>query len=248
MISPKHVDNVKEFLLELFFPSFCLGCQKEGTLLCYDCQSTLEISEYHYCLCNKNPLRLPPGQTNNGKCQSCQDRKLSGLYFALPYQEKFLTKKLIYQFKYEPYIKNLAKSLAGILAEHLEITGKNIDPIWENSILVPVPMELKKQKNRGYNQAQELARELGQMLNVPLAAGNLVKIKATLPQMELSAKDRQNNLKNAFFLKNPKEIQGKKVFLVDDVYTTGATMEECANVLRTQGAQQVWGIAIAREG
>ncbi|MSU60538.1 MAG: ComF family protein [Candidatus Staskawiczbacteria bacterium] len=237
----------KEFLLELFFPSFCLGCKKEGTFLCYDCKSTLEISEYNYCLCNKDPLRLP-AEEKNGKCGRCRNKKLSGLYSALPYKEKFLTRKLIYQFKYQPYIKSLSKPLAEILIEHFVLAKNNTEDIWENSILIPVPLEIKRLKNRGYNQSEAVGKELGHMLNVPLTAGNLVKIKKTLPQMELSAKDRQENLKDAFAIKNPQEITNKKIFLVDDVYTTGATMEECAKTLKEAGAKQVWGIVIAREG
>ena len=240
-------DIIKKFLAELFFPSFCLGCQKEGTYLCQDCTSTLEISQYNYCLCNKNPLRLPPAGTN-GKCQRCQNKKLSGLYFSLPYKEKFLTRKLIYQFKYQPYIKSLAKNLAGILIEHFIITSKNTDQIWQDSFLVPVPMERKKLKRRGYNQAEELAKELAKTLKIPVISNNLIKIKVTLPQIKLSAKDRQENQKNAFLVKTPAELKNKKIFLVDDVYTTGSTMEECANVLRTSGVKQVWGISIAREG
>lgn len=240
-----HVDKIKNFLQELLFPAFCLGCQKEGTYLCDDCRSTLDISEFTYCLCNKHPLRLPD---NKGTCQRCRDKKLSGFYFALPYQEKFLTRKLIYQFKYEPFIKSLAKPLADILAQHFVVTGKNINEIWENSVLVAVPMELKKMKNRGYNQAEELAQELSAIVKIPLISNNLVKIKKTAPQMTLSAKDRAENLKGAFAVKNAAELQGKKVFLVDDVYTTGSTMEECARVLKNAGVKSVWGIAIAREG
>ncbi len=240
--------KVKNFLLELFFPSFCLGCQREGSYLCDDCKATLEISEYNYCLCSKNPLRLPHSETK-GKCNRCQDKKLSGLYFALAYQEKALTRKLIYQFKYEPYrIKSLAKPLAKILAEHLILTKKNTEQIWENSVLIPVPMEIKKQKDRGYNQAQALAKELGHLINVPSITANLVKIKKTAPQMKLSAKDRAENLRDAFLVKNPAEIYDKKVFLIDDVYTTGATMEECTTQLLISGAKSVWGIAIARDG
>ncbi len=246
MIHPKHVDKMMSFLLELFFPSFCLGCQKEGVLLCQDCNSTLEISEYNYCLCSK-PLRLPTG-SRSGKCQNCQDKKLAGLYFALPYKEKFLTKKLIYQFKYKPYLKTLAKDLDSILVEHLVLAKNNTEDIWENSVLIPVPMDMKKMKNRGYNQSAELAKELSKTLKIPVILGNLVKIRQTLPQMELSAKDRQENLKGAFFVKNAPEIKNKKIFLVDDVYTTGATMEECATVLRTAGTKQVWGIVLSREG
>ncbi len=243
MITFKGVDNVRDFLLDIFFPKFCLGCKKEGSFLCYDCKSTLDISEYNYCLCQKFPIRLPAA--DQGKCSRCQDKKLSGLYFALPYKEKLLTKKVIYQFKYEPHLKGLAKDLAEIIVEHLFLVGKNN---LKDCILTPVPMELSKQKRRGYNQSEELAKELGHALNVPTIMNNLVKIKKTSSQTELSAKERQENVKNAFATKNPAEIAGKKIFLVDDVYTTGSTMEECARVLRDAGAKSVWGITIAREG
>lgn len=238
---------IKNFLLELFFPSFCLGCKKEGFYLCQDCQSTLEISEYNYCLCNSNPLRLLAG-SQKGKCPSCQDKKLAGLYSALPYKEKALTSKLIHQFKYPPRIKELAKVLANILIEHFVLTKNNTEKIWQNSFLVPVPIEKKRLKSRGYNQAEELAKELAKIVKLPVIKDSLIKIRATMPQIKLSAKKRQENLKNAFLIKNPERIQGKKIFLVDDVYTTGATMEECARVLREAGAKSVWGIAVAREG
>lgn len=240
-------NRVKNFFLELFFPSFCFGCSKEGTLLCYDCKSTLEISEYNYCLCSKNPLRLPP-DSKNGKCSRCQDNKLSGLYFALPYKEKSLTRKLIHHFKYDPYIKSLANNISEIILEHLVLAQNMTPQIWENSIIIPVPLEIKRWKNRGYNQSEELGQMIGQALNVPLITGNLVKIRQTEPQMKLSAKERQENIKGAFAIKNPAQITGKKIFLIDDVYTTGSTMTECAKVLKEAGAKQVWGIAIAREG
>ena len=132
--------------------------------------------------------------------------------------------------------------------EHFVLAKNNTENIWNESILIPVPMEKKKMKNRGYNQSEELAKELSKILQIPLSLNNLIKIKQTLPQIKLSAKERQENLKNAFSINNPEELKNKKIFLVDDVYTTGSTMEECAKTLKESGAKQVWGIAIAREG
>lgn len=243
-------NKIKKFSLNLLFPKFCLGCQKEGVYLCDDCRALLDISEFDYCLCDK-PTRLLPGDPKDkpiGKCNRCRDKKLSGLYFALPYKEKELTRKLIYQFKYSPYLIDLAKTLASILVEHFVLSGKNINNIWKDSILVPVPLDIKKIKTRGYNQSEELAKELSKTLKITVASNVLLKIKSTKVQMELSKKERERNLENAFQIKNPEEILGKKIFLVDDVYTTGSTMEECARVLLQTGAKSVWGIAIAREG
>lgn len=224
-----YINKFKEFLLNLFFPSFCLGCQKEGTYLCQDCKATLEISEHSHYICNKN------------------SQNLFGLYFALPYKERALTRKLIHQFKYQPYIKDLAKTLAGLLIEHLVRSGENTDEIWQNSVLIPIPLDKNKLKSRGYNQAEELAKELSKILKVPVISDILVKIKSTRAQVELSAEKRQENIKNAFGVKDPAEIKNKKIFLVDDVYTTGSTMEECAKMLKEAGAKSVWGITIARE-
>jgi competence protein ComFC len=244
------VDNVKhktkEFFLDLLFPKFCLGCKKEGSYLCADCRALLDIAEFDYCLCDTKPARLPPEQ-KSGKCQRCQNKKLSGLYFALPYKEKQLTRKLIYQFKYQPYLKDLAETLASILIEHFVISGKNTDEIWDNGVLVPVPLDKKKLKLRGYNQAEELSKELSKILQIPVVSNNLIKINPTKPQMELSKSEREKNLENAFAIKNPAGFAGKKIFLVDDVYTTGSTMEECAKVLKKNEVKNVWGIAIARE-
>jgi competence protein ComFC len=235
----------KEFILDLLFPKFCLSCQKEGTYLCDDCRGLLDISEYNYCLCDK-PTRLLLGE-KSGKCSRCQNKKLSGLYFALPYKEKQLTKKLIYQFKYKPYLKDLAETLSSILIEHFVLARNNTNEIWNNSILIPVPLDKTKLKLRGYNQSEELAKQLSKVLQVPVISNNLIKIKSTKPQMELSKKEREKNLEDAFQIKNPAELAGKKVFLVDDVYTTGSTMAECANVLKNSGIKHVWGIVLARE-
>lgn len=246
----KGVDKFNHFLMELLFPSFCFGCQKEGTFLCLDCRSLLDISEHSYCLCNKNPFRLAPltQGKSSGKCHSCKDKKLSGLYSALPYQEKSLTRKLIYQFKYKPYVKSLAPVLASLIVEHLFLAQKNTEAIWQNSVLVPAPLYKSDVKSRGYNQAEELAKELSKVVQVPVISGVLEKIKKTESQKNLSAEERGENLRGAFAVKNTEALKGKKVFLIDDVYTTGSTMEECADVLRTYGVKGVWGLVIAREG
>jgi ComF family protein len=237
---------VDKFLLNLLFPKFCLGCQKEGIYLCQDCRSLLEILETNYCLCDK-PIDLGLN-FEKGKCQRCRDKKLSGLYFALPFKEKLLTKKLIYQFKYKPYLKNLAATLASILAEHFIKTNKNTNKTWENSALIPVPLSVQKFKERGYNQSEELAKELAKIVKIPVFSDVLIKTKNTKPQMELNKSEREKNLLDAFAIKNPEKISGLKIFLVDDVYTTGSTMQECATVLQNGGAKSVWGIALAREG
>ena len=244
------MDNFKDFLLNLIFPKFCLGCQKEGIYLCDDCRHVLDINEFNYCLCDNMPNRLPQNQTS-GKCSRCQNKNLSGIYSALSYKQQ-LVKKLIYQFKYQPYLKDLSQTLASIVVECLFLAGKNTEEVWQNSILIPVPTDKKKLKNRGYNQSKELAEELSKILKIPVVTDTLIKIKPTKPQMELNKIEREKNLLDAFCintnLAKSDLTKFSKIFLVDDVYTTGSTMEECAIILENSGAKNIWGIVVAREG
>lgn len=230
--------KIKKFILDLFFPKSCFLCQKEGSYLCEDCLSTLDILENSFCLCEE-PKRLPEA----GKCRSCQNRKLNGLYFSASYQNN-LIKNLIHQFKYEPYIKELATPLSSLIITHFLSTQKSFNP--ENFVLVPVPLTKKKLKQRGFNQAEEIAKELSKNFKIPLIKNCLFKIKETLPQIELAAEARKENLKGAFLVKDEEYVKGKKILLVDDVYTTGSTMEECTKVLRGAGTKEVWGVVVAR--
>jgi competence protein ComFC len=229
---------IKNFLLEIFFPKFCFRCQREGSYLCQDCLATLDVLENVFCLC-QNPSRLPLV----GKCRKCTSLHLNGLYFAVSYKNS-LVKTLIHQFKYEPYIKELANSLALLIITHFNLIQKEFSP--ENHILVPVPLTKNKLKKRGFNQSEEIAKKLSRNLNISVVADCLIKEKETSAQMELAREERLKNIKGAFSVLNPEKIRGKKILLVDDVYTTGATMEECARVLKRAGAQEVWGVAVAR--
>lgn len=224
--------KTKTFFEDLFFPKFCLGCSREGYFLCQDCRHILDILEVSFSTKNKH---------------------LDGLYFALSYKENKLCQKLIHCFKYPPYLKALAPVLAGILIEHFVKIGQNTDQVWENSVLIPVPLHAKKLSERGYNQSGELAKELSPILKIPVLTDVLVKIKETKSQIGLGGKAREKNLLGVFSLtktENPCEsrLHGfSKIFLVDDVYTTGSTMQECAKILKKGGAKSVWGIALARE-
>jgi ComF family protein len=213
---------IKKFLLDLFFPKFCFGCQKEGSYLCQDCLSVLEISSCHQKYSTKN---------------------LADLYFALPYQNP-LVKKLIQKFKYKPFIKELAENLASLIITHLQLLDNK--PNFTNFILIPIPLNEKRLKWRGFNQAEEISKELSKFLKLPLISNCLVRVKNSYPQVELTAEARKENVKDTFFCQNKEEIFGKKILLVDDVYTTGATMEEAARVLKKSGAKEVLGIVVAR--
>ncbi|MBI2577938.1 MAG: ComF family protein [Candidatus Wildermuthbacteria bacterium] len=180
---------------------------------------------------------------------------LSGLFYAASYTES-LIQRTIKKYKYEPFIKDLSSSLAFLIISHLMLADKPILPIFSAAktntiktseyLLVPVPLHKKRLRWRGFNHAELLAKELSLGLAIPLAANLLVKTKATLAQAELSEKERKTNVKDAFRVISPSSVKNKNILLVDDVYTTGSTLRECAKVLKKAGAFRIFGIVAAR--
>lgn len=235
--------RIKNQILDLLLPQFCLKCNKEGFLICPDCFSLIDINPFQYCPFCSIPNRV----TQSGKCQSHQNFKLNGLFSACDYKNS-LAKKMLFLFKYEPYIKNLAFPLASLIISHFALAEKQT--IFKNpeAVFMPVPLFKRKEKMRGYNQSAIIAEILSAYYQVPIQKNNLVKVKNTKSQTEFSKQERERNIVNAFVVRSSDLINGKTIFLVDDVFTTGSTMEECAKILKANGAKKVYGIVVAREG
>lgn len=113
--------------------------------------------------------------------------------------------------------------------------------------IVPVPLHPRRLRERGYNQSGLLARELGKLTNLPVLQDGLIRTKEARPQVKASdVEERRRNVANAFVCQNEK-VSGKQIILVDDVCTSGATLESCALALKNKGAVGVWGLTLARE-
>lgn len=234
---------LKNFLIHILFPQFCLNCKREGVLVCEDCLSSIDLSEFNYCPFCQTPKRV----FEEGTCPSHRKMKLSGLFSATSYQNP-LVKKLVSKFKYEPFLKNLTSPLTSLIIAHFLLSeNKLISQNKEDSVFLSVPLAKFRERWRGFNQTALIAQALSKFYKIPLLNNNLIKIKQTQPQVELKREEREKNIRGVFTVKNPQEIQGKRVFLVDDVFTTGSTMEECARILRKAGCREVWGIVVARE-
>ncbi len=200
----------------------------------------LDLLFPQFCLkCKKEGFLICPD------CLSLIDINQKG-FSAVSYQDP-LVKKMILLFKYEPYIKNLAMPLAYLIISHFALMEKRPSASSGQAIFMPVPITNKKLKQRGYNQSALIAKILSLYYQMPFSGNNLIKIKDTKNQADLNKEQRQENIKNAFLIKNPELITGKIVYLVDDVYTTGATMCECARILKIAGTSNVHTITIARE-
>jgi len=232
--------RLKELFLDILFPKFCLNCEREGSYLCSDCQSLIDIMDRQYC-----PFCFPPKVVFDGKtCSYCrQNKNLSGLFFAASY-DNFIVKKLIHQFKYQPYLKKLAEPLSCLIITYLNIINKT--DFFNDFVLLAVPAHKRKLKQRGFNPAKEIAKEISGFLKIPIIENGLTKIKQTPAQVELKKEERGRNILGVFSCPNPDLIKDKKILLVDDVFTTGATMEECARVLQAASAKEVWGMVVAR--
>lgn len=236
----KFVSSLKNFILDILFPRFCLNCSKEGNYLCPDCASLISISDRQYCPFCSEPKIVFGGRT----CPRCRrTKKLSGLYYATSYAD-FLPRKIIKKFKYEPFAKELAEPLSSLIISYLINLNKLAD--FADFFTIPIPSHRKKLKQRGFNPAEEIGKKITKVLKIPLLNEVLVKTKPTAAQADLQREERLENIKGVFHCQRPELIAGKKILLIDDVFTTGATMEECATELKKAGAKEVWGMAVAR--
>ena len=227
-------DWLKQQATELFFPGFCVGCGKEGAFVCSLCRTSLPYLRGAVCGCCGRPA------TNADKCAECRSLPLQVDGIRAPFSFDGIVRSAIHYLKYRR-IRALAKPLAEYLYACIQDNGIRAE------VLVPVPLHPRKLKERGYNQAELLACELGKLTGWPVEATLLVRIKDAPPQARTtSAQERRQNVKGAFACKG-RLLQGKAVLLVDDVCTTGATINACAEVLKNLPAASVWALTVARE-
>lgn len=218
-------------LLDLVYPPRCPGCGSLGTVLCARCQSRIEPPPTPACIRCGHPV------ATESLCPVCQatpshlDRIAASAIFAPPLREA------IHELKYNNG-RSLARPLGAHMVAYWQKRGFSAD------IIVPVPLHRARLAERGYNQAALLARVLGQATDIPLDEKAVVRHKATQQQALLNASERQENVKDAFSADD--QVTGKRIVLVDDVATTGATLEACATALRAGGATNVWAFTLAR--
>lgn len=154
-----------------------------------------------------------------------------------------MLKELILLFKYRGYEilgKEIAKFADSALADEEGLW-------WDLDALVPVPLHPKRERQRGFNQAGILSKELGRLKEIDVLKGSVVKQKNVLPQTFLSG-SRKANVAGVFRVAHPEKIKGKNLLLLDDVFTTGATLTECCEVLNKAGAKEVRALTIAQAG
>jgi len=234
------VSRLKNGLLSLFFPTICPVCKryiKDFTYLyvCPECFGKVKAGNAYTCpVCDK-PLSSP----HAGTCRECREIKKKFSYVRSAGRYEGMLKELIHCLKF--YGKKPASKIIA------EIILKRVDgQVFENiDCLVPVPLSRKAKSQRGYNQTELIAGIISSRKGIELGR-DMVKVRETLPQNKLDRKQRLRNLRGAFEVKG--DIRGKRALILDDVYTTGATMNEAAKTLLNAGAIEVRGIVAARSG
>jgi competence protein ComFC len=223
--------KIKDTLLDILFPKFCIGCGRKGKYICERCNIfTSEVEPIYF-----------------------QQEKYGLDSLISIWEYEGLMKKAIHQIKYQG-VTDIIKELVSLINIEIE-SNSGLRPV-----ITYVPMYKKREKKRGFNQAKIIAQEIAKKTNCQVVS-LLKKIKDTKPQMELKQKERLENIKGCFELslkevRPPQNLHSSfqevgplknlSVLLVDDVYTTGATMRECAKVLKKAGVKKVIGFVLAR--
>ncbi|MHC1706935.1 MAG: ComF family protein [Bacteroidales bacterium] len=214
-------------ILGLFFPRLCLACGKSlfdhEEFICNPCWMALPRTNYH--LEPENPV----AGTFWGRVW------LVDAAACFYYNRGNKVQRLIHQLKYKG-----EEELGEYLGEHYGSVLKQEDFLAGADLLIPVPLHPKKLKARGYNQSEAIARGLGSALGVRVETGQLYRVKSTSSQTRKSRYDRWENVDNIFQVHDPDQLQNKYVVVIDDVITTGSTLEACVDAL-----QRIPGIRIS---
>jgi competence protein ComFC len=225
--------RLREAILDLAFPTRCVGCGQYHTLLCDSCRRSLDY--FPATTCHGCGRALRSGVT--GLCTRCarQTPSLTGR-FAVAYTTGPL-RIAIHRLKYSDQSR-LAEPLS------LMLIGWWHDNPLPAEVIIPIPLHPRRERERGYNQAALLARQLEPAIGLPINETILTRTRDTRPQVGLGSAERQQNVAGAFTCVDS-ILAGRSVLLLDDVTTTGATLEAAAYALRAAGAREVWGLTVA---
>lgn len=229
---PRFIHNAWHAIIDLVCPRRCAGCNVAGSLWCDRCQAALVYVTPPIC------ARCGKPDTPTNLCRSCQssppafESVRSLVLFDGP------IRNAIHVFKYQR-IAALGDTLGDLLAQSWSHTAPPVD------MIVPVPLHIQRQRERGYNQSELLARRLQSTADAPLHPNALRRVRVTTSQMTLKAAQRRVNVAGAFEAE-PAQVQQQRVLLIDDVCTTSATLHACAAALKRAGAREVWGFTLAR--
>ncbi|HSQ26183.1 MAG TPA: ComF family protein [Anaerolineales bacterium] len=219
-------------ILDWIYPPHCGGCGETGSRWCQNCRSQVKLVDKNYCPTCGHVHHSP------GLCSRCASHipsfhsMRSWAFFDGP------VRNALHRLKYQGDI-----ALGEVLARPMLQLLQNLQ--WEIDCILPVPLAIDRQRKRGYNQAALLAYPLALGAGIFYGAKGLVKIKETQTQVGLTFEQRHENVEGAFRAYS-KIVKNRKVLVVDDVTTSGATIESCASAIMEAGADRVYGMTLAQ--
>ena len=231
-----NAQKLKETALDLLFPKFCISCGLEGAFLCSKCGEVLYVRGGSCFKCGKRDIA---GKT----CDSCKKKTAVRRFYAPFSYKNQVVRDLLHSYKYHR-VRELARPLADFLAAAMVRADFQTK---KEMIFIPVPLHKRRMNERGFNQAELLALALGEKFGLPVLTHALIRARYTRTQIELSDdNERRANIAGAFRIISPAAVAKKVIVLVDDVVTSGATLNEAALVLKEAGARSIWAAAVAR--
>ena len=230
----------------VLLPATCKLCQSVVEdlrlgVVCQSCWNSVSLIEDPFCEVCGYAFPSKTIATDGAVCGSCR----RGLYrFDVarawaPFRDS--VKEIIHQLKYGCH-PSLARPLAVRLADAYETHRHRLQADW----LIPVPLHPARKRERGFNQSGEMARHFSRIAGIPLAQHWLLRTRPTKVQAGLTRRERRRNVSGAFEMSRSARVSGKTVLIIDDVFTTGATLNECARILRQNGAARVAVLTVAR--
>ncbi len=222
-----------EFVLNFLFPPVCGICGEiNKNWLCEECKTKLKKLEINGYIKSKRLLKQ--------NYMGIEEIYIDEFFYLFEYKKIIRKLLLRYKFGGKPYLSNMFTNII--------LNNKKIGKIFENyDIIIPVPMDVKKKNERGYNQTELILNLISKKRRIIIENKILYKIKNTKTQSTLSLKERYRNIKNVFLVKNTYKIKDKKIIVFDDIYTTGATANEISKILKQAGAKKVLVLVIAKD-
>ena len=228
--------NLFDWCLGILYPQTCCFCGKiSREKLCAQCAKKVEYIEEPRCKkCGK-----PISQEEKEFCYDCEKRELSYEQGRSLWLHKGPVRWSVYQFKYHN-----RRIYGAFYAEELfRMYGEQIKA-WEIQTIIPIPLHRRRRRKRGYNQAEILAKHLGRLTGIVVDTKSVIRIRNTKPQKKLNRRQRKSNLEVAFKVVKDAKLP-QNILLIDDIYTTGNTIDAVTRVLKEKGAQKVWFLTIS---
>jgi ComF family protein len=226
--------EIKDGILDLVYPPFCLSCRRAGHYLCAECIEKIQFIEYPFC-------RVCGAPCEAARCVACKEREFAFESARSVAIFEGVLRDAIHAMKYD-FHAAVAEPLGELMATRFpgsSLAGK-VD------LVIPVPIHRSRMLVRGFNQSEELARKLCRRVSLPLVTDVLYQPCKTKHQVNLSYDERASNMRGAFVVRDARKVAGKRVLVLDDVLTTGATANEAALALKNAGAKSVHAYTLAR--